>query len=320
MKSQRIITFICTMLLCASMAFAQTSGDKLYNQGLQLQKTMTINAQNQAIAKFKSAKNLYDSAAKKAQCDQAIQVSQGIIKQLKIGTTGGGGKKPGQTIPEPVVVEPTLDINPSNFDLPQEANTVQVTVATNQEEWSVTPVNDGSKLFAQATKGDNKITIYVMPNPTYEKRAQKFLVTAGDLIKEITITQSGKYVQLSVNEGILKFKLAGNKKKVEISCNSTQQYPENANENWYVASKPDWIVVTINQKKGGLLGKIKDKATQIVGGAETETDASIRKTTINVEAKPVMRGSYEAANGRQGEVVIQSGESTVTIYVTQSAN
>lgn len=322
MKPQRIFTLLCTILLCASIAMAQSSGDKLYNQGLQLQKTMTVTAQNQAIAKFKSAKKLYDSAAKKSQCDQAIQVSQGIIKQLKSG--GGSGKGSGSSRQQAqetvVVVEPTLEISPAVFDLPRESKTVQVTVSTNQEDWEVSPVNDGTQLFAQATKGDDRISIYVMPNNTYEKRTQKFHVTTGSLIREITITQSGKYVQLSGSEGILKFKLSGNKKKVEISCNSTQQYPENANENWYIASKPDWIVVTINQKKGGLLGKIKDKANQLVGGTDQETDASIKKTSITIEAKPIMKGSYEANTGRQGEVVIQSGESTFTIYVTQSAN
>ena len=61
---------------------AQNSGDRLYSQGLELQKRQTVQAQKSAIAKFQSAKKLYDSAAKKKQCDDAITVSNNIIKTI----------------------------------------------------------------------------------------------------------------------------------------------------------------------------------------------------------------------------------------------
>lgn len=70
--------------MCSLAVVAQTSsGDKLYNQGLELQKTMTVQSQNAAIGKFTSAKKLYDSQTKKNQCDQAIAVSRRIIKTLQ---------------------------------------------------------------------------------------------------------------------------------------------------------------------------------------------------------------------------------------------
>ena len=75
------------LLLCAFMGLsnpimAQNSGDRLYSQGLELQKKQTVQAQKSAIAKFQSAKKLYDSAAKKKQCDDAIAVSNNIIKTI----------------------------------------------------------------------------------------------------------------------------------------------------------------------------------------------------------------------------------------------
>ena len=96
---KKFLSLLIAILFSTTLMFAQSSGDKLYNQGLQLQKTMTIQSQNQAISKFNSAKKLYDSAAKKAQCDQAISVSRNIIAKLGGGggspRPGGGGNKPG---------------------------------------------------------------------------------------------------------------------------------------------------------------------------------------------------------------------------------
>lgn len=191
MKYLRLITLLSALILCTSIVFAQSSGDRLYNQGLQLQKTMTISAQNQAIAKFKAAKKLYDSAVKKSQCDQAIIVSQGIIKKLTPTPT------PTPTPTKKPRIAPTLDISPAWFNLSQESQTVQVLVASNQEDWSVFPVNEGTEHFAYATRNGNYIDIYVPANNSYQQRSQKFLVTVGDIYKEIQINQSGQQSQSS---------------------------------------------------------------------------------------------------------------------------
>ena len=74
--------FIFVLLGIVNPVNAQTSGDRLYSQGLELQKKQTIQSQKSAIAKFQSAKKLYDSAAKKKQCDDAIAVSNNIIKTI----------------------------------------------------------------------------------------------------------------------------------------------------------------------------------------------------------------------------------------------
>ena len=78
------IIIICVMLGFAGTTVAQSSGDKLYSQGLELQKKQTVQSQKSAIAKFQSAKKLYDSAAKKKLCDDAIAVSNNIIKSISI--------------------------------------------------------------------------------------------------------------------------------------------------------------------------------------------------------------------------------------------
>lgn len=320
MKFPRIITFLCSIVLCFSMAFAQSSGDKLYNQGLELQKTMTVSAQKQAIQKFTSAKKLYDSSAKKAQCDQAIKVSQGIISKLKSPSSDPN--------PRTLTVEdPTLDLPKAEFEIGQEGGTIEVTVLCNKDNWKVMSVSDGnSKDFATAKAvDDNQIEIYVLPNDSYEKRQQRFSVIIGSLHKEITITQAGIPVKLSVKDPVLKFKLNGNKKKTEVFCNSTMEYADNSGENWYVESKPDWIIVTINQQKsntklGGLLNKGKDLVEKNITGKDVTDDPDMRKTSITLEAMRVQKATQAAYQGRDGEVVLRSGDATVTIHVSQFEN
>ena len=315
MKSNRIITFLSLLVFCVTFAFAQSSGDKLYNQGLQLQKTMTISAQNQAIAKFNSAKKLYDSAVKKQQCDQAITVSRNIINAIKDGVP-----KKDDAVNEEEKVQPTLEISEKSFDFSPESQSFKVMVVTNQPDWTVKPLDDGKEQFVSARKDGNNIDFWVTKNDTYEKRTQKFIVKAANLQQEIEITQNGKHVQLFSSESALNFKSGGGKKQLEVSCSSEQVFPSNSNANWYVESKPDWVSVTINTKseQKGLLGKIKNKTKQILNGKEDINIEGVEKTPVTIQAQAIPKGSKIYAQGRHGEIKIVSGDSSVTIYVTQA--
>lgn len=54
---RRILILIMGVVLINAVSMAQSAADKAYNDGLRFQKTMTIQAQNSAIAKFQGAKN-----------------------------------------------------------------------------------------------------------------------------------------------------------------------------------------------------------------------------------------------------------------------
>lgn len=91
MKRTRIFMLFAALMVGISSMFAQNAtADKMYNEGVRLMGTMTINSQNAAIQKFTSAKKLYDSAANKQKCDGAISMCRKNIKKIQ-----GGGNNPG---------------------------------------------------------------------------------------------------------------------------------------------------------------------------------------------------------------------------------
>lgn len=325
MNLKRILTIVCAVILSASVAFAQSSGDKLYNQGLALQKTMTVSAQNQAISKFSSAKKLYDSAAKKAQCDQAISVSKNIISSLKSGGSGGksiGGPSKNTTQDnKKTQSSPNLTLSNEGFNIDLNSKTLSVTVNTNQDSWTVAPVScvDGSSFVTVNKLGNTGFEIVVPQNTSTETRTQKVQVVAGELKREVSVTQTGRPVTIDANKKILKFKEKGGDQKVEISCNSEHIYEKNSNENWYVESMPSWITVTINEKREkGFFAKLKEKGEEVVKGKSlSDNDTKMIKSSISISAEHLVPGTAEAFTGRKGQVVIKSGDSSVTIHVQQ---
>lgn len=313
-------------MLCVSVGMAQKAADNLYNQGLKLQKTMTVKAQKQAISKFKDAKNMYDSADKKAQCDNSIAVSNNLIKEI----SGGGSKSKGSSSSSKshssssstaVKDSPTLDLSNTSFSVGREYKTLDVTVVTNQDSWdySVVALSDGTSFLSADRKSNNEIQIRVPSNNTTATRTQKVMVTAGGIHKDITVTQTGIPVAIDVNEKVVKIKKKGGNKKLTVSCNSQNRYPDNYNENWYVERKPEWVVVTINEKREkGFFGKLKDKGEELMKGKSANDDLSMIESSITLTVDPLPSSNPNYATGRKGEVVLRSGDSKVTINVQQN--
>ena len=85
---------------------------------------------------------------------------------------------------------PFLSITPGKYDtkIPAAGQTLTFTVKTNQAEWAVTSSDDAN--FA-VTKAANSFTVTVSENTDAAERTASITVTAGELKKTITLTQSG---------------------------------------------------------------------------------------------------------------------------------
>lgn len=327
MKLKRFFTLLCAVVLSATVAFAQSSGDKLYNQGLQLQKTMTVAAQRSAIAKFQSAKKLYDSAAKKSQCDQAISVSNNIIANLSSGNSGKSvsprtnNKEKQEKAKEPEKPQPYLNVTNSEFNIDLERKQLEVGVNTNIDGWSVRtiPCEDGSSFINVEKKGTTGIYLQIPENTTTMSRTQKVLVTADDFTREITVTQTGRRVDLDASVKNFDFKEKGGNKNFDVMCDSDQKYFENNDLNWYVESIPSWCKIVINSSKGkNIFQKAKDAVSNTINGSNNYSGGvKVSVKLICDEAKP---GSIERHDGRKGEIVLRSGDKTLTLYVNQAGN
>lgn len=86
--------------------------------------------------------------------------------------------------------KPVLTITPGKYDtkIPAAGQTLTFTVMTNQTEWAVTSSDDAN--FA-VTKTADSFTVTVSENTDAAVRTATITVTAGEITKEITLTQSG---------------------------------------------------------------------------------------------------------------------------------
>lgn len=317
---RRFVALALAMAVCVFAANAQSSGDKLYNQGLKLQKTMTVAAQNQAIAKFQSAKKLYDSQAKKAQCDNAISVSRNIISSLKSSPNpkprnNYGGGTPRQEA-QPEKPKATLSLSNTIFNLGQAGDSMEVIVTTNQPEWSVDAVtnSDGSGFVEVQKVDENTFRVEVPFNGESAPRTQYVQVSAGDASERLTVSQAGREIVLKADKTAVEAKKKGDKKKITVSCNSGEKYADNYNQNWHVLQCPEWITVAPKEQKNNLLSKAKkwgkDQAEKY-GFAEGEDD-SIVQIEVELIIDPISSGS-----SRKGEVILESGYKQFKISVNQ---
>lgn len=312
----RLLTILCS-LMCFLMVSSQSSGDRLYNEGLKRQKVMTVKAQNEAIAKFNSAKKIYDSKAKKSQCDQAISVSREIINSLSSGGSKGGKnnvKKEQSSQPSKPAVAPTLSLSNSEFNINSESKKLNVTVTTNQSDFNVKEATclDGSSFLSIIKNGKEGFSIIVPYNGLTFSRDQKVIVSAGGLQQEVLVVQQGRNIDLSVSENMINLKHKGGTKKLTVLCNADQRYEDNGGKNWFVRSQPGWTKVMIDEKGGK-----KNKISSLLGKGKPE-DPKMKSTNIQIVCDPLRHGFSEYKDGRTGEIVLESGDKTVSIHIVQA--
>ena len=88
---------------------------------------------------------------------------------------------------------PILTVTPGKYDtkIPAAGQTLTFKVMTNQAEWTVTSSDDANFAVAKVADG---FTVTVSENTDAAERNATITVTAGEITKEITLTQSGKKV------------------------------------------------------------------------------------------------------------------------------
>lgn len=301
---------------------AQATADAMYNKGLGLQGTMTVAAQNEAIACFSKAKNLYDAAKDKKKCDKSTQVSRNIIKRLRSGG-GGGSTKRGSKTTTTVSEKPSasLELSNSNFKLDNEGKVVSVSVAAQGGDWTALPVSasDGTSFLSVSKKDDNRFDISCPRNTSTISRTQTVEVRVGDIKKLVTIEQEGRPVTLMLGENLWECSWKGGDKTIDIYSNSEAVAADNSEQNWSVESKPSWATVTFTtKKKKGFLGRMADKAVGLVSSkAEVSDDPTIKATCFNVVVERLKEGTSEYNVGRRGEVVFVSGGQRATLVLVQ---
>ena len=304
---------ICLMIGLTSPVIAQTSGDKLFSQGIELQKSQTVKSQKSAIQKFLSAKKIFDSAAKKKQCDDAIMVSNNIIRTIN----NKNNRKPDpEPIPEPEK-KPILELSNENLHLDYEGHTVIISVTTSEPEWNIAQIanNEGLTFVSVNSQSEkNEFEIVCPSNKSTIKRSQTIEVRSGELKKTLLIEQSGKPVSLSVEKAVVEIAYRGGSKSILVYSNSDSKEVDNNYRNWKVISSPEWVTVIGEEYiEKGFLSKLKEKETNTKKNAGSIDDSSVKTSVMKV----VVASKPKNDPSRTGEIIISSEGQRATIIVHQ---
>ena len=169
---------------------------------------------------------------------------------------------------------PILTVTPGQYDtkIPAAGQTLTFTVMTNQAEWTVTSSDATNFAVAKAADG---FTVTVSENTDAAVRTATITVTAGEITKEITLTQSGvvsvKKYTLTINANdFTSDGYAGNNKnhttaavaedgsKLDITWHSNQvmlqsnamQWQKKTGAIYNVTDLGEIISVTVNKTSG----------------------------------------------------------------------
>ena len=198
--------FLVMLLFIPLAGLAQSSCDKLFADGVKLQQTMTIAAQNRAIAMFEKAKVCYDSSERKNICDQQIKTSLTIIKNLKSSSNEGKekAKKNTEMNPDDSLSIESLPKKEVRNDIKLAFNNnhlvfkakggefKKVKVECNYDDWRVTDVPEW---LTVSRNDDDDLVVETSENTMEEERAGVIKVECGD--KEISlIINQKKYSKL----------------------------------------------------------------------------------------------------------------------------
>ena len=304
---------ICIMIGLTSPVIAQTSGDKLFSQGIELQKSQTVKSQKSAIQKFMSAKKIFDSAAKKKQCDDAIMVSNNIIRTINNKNNRQPDPEP---IPEPEK-KPILELSNENLHLDYEEHTVIISVTTSEPEWNIAQIanNEGLTFVSVNSQSEkNEFEIVCPSNKSTIKRSQTIEVRSGELKKTLLIEQSGKPVSLSVEKAVVEISYRGGSKSILVYSNSDSKEVDNNYRNWKVISSPEWVTVIGEEYiEKGFLSKLKEKETNTKKNASSIDESSVKTSVMKV----VVASKPKNDPSRTGEIIISSEGQRATIIVHQ---
>lgn len=217
MKLRHILTTLITslLLMAATDALAQASrGDKLFLEGQNLQKTMTVASQNAAIKKFQQAKVAYTAQDKKSMCDNQIDICHANIKRIrdtkhrdnktarKESTDSVAGSKTtkspqaGKDSSKPKRDDVQIAFSKTRLDFsyaPDEGATQTVDVECNYDDWTLDSIPAWVQVFTAPDRKSINVAV-TEENTTGDYRSATVIIRCDDKLATLTVNQDKKNV------------------------------------------------------------------------------------------------------------------------------
>lgn len=209
---QKVVGYVVALIFAIcwfpTSSWGQSNGDKLFMEGQNLQKVMTVASQNAAIKKFRAAKIVYTNASNKTMCDNQIAICNNNLKNLAKGggatstskrrttTKGKNSSEKKKETESPSVETPKvtkrnvkLSLSESRLDFkatPKEGATQSVGVDCNYSDWAIKSKPEWITVYT--TK--DKFSVEAQENATGEDRSGVVTVKCGDKEVDLVVNQN----------------------------------------------------------------------------------------------------------------------------------
>ena len=205
----RIIALVLFMTCMTFSALAQSSrGDRLFLEGQNLQQTMTLQSQNDAIKKFQQAKVAYTTDEKKQMCDNQIGICNNNIRRITSqqsqqrrnnssntnNSNSGSAETTTQQRQRTERTDAQISFSASRLDYvynPASGATQSVDVICNYDDWTLDSIPSWVQVFISPDKKSMNIAV-IENNDTGEARSCVIIARCDDKYATLTINQEKK--------------------------------------------------------------------------------------------------------------------------------
>lgn len=157
----------------------------------------------------------------------------------------------------------TLELSQSEMFFSANEESIDLSIKTNVS-WTISDIPDWISVNSKEGKGNYTITLKSDKNPKEEKRSATLKIIAKDKIKELTVKQNAKNVELSISKSELAFDAEPTMEGLTFDIVS--------NEPWAITDIPEWCTLSVDSGNGNMTVTVIAEKNYI----ETKRDAVIK--------------------------------------------
>lgn len=189
----------------------------------------------------------------------------------------------------------TLEISQSEISFSASDEARELDIKSNGS-WAISDIPDWISIEPKEGKGNYKITLKSEKNPKEEERSATLKIIAKDKIKELTVKQNAKNVELSISKSELAFDAEPTMEGLTFDIVS--------NELWAITDIPEWCTLSVDSGNGNMTVTViakknyidtkRDAVIKIKAGSKTE-ELKINQEALNISlffATMNMTGTY----------------------------
>ncbi len=166
-----------------------------------------------------------------------------------------------------------LEITPASIDFSAEGGAIDVKIICN-EEWVISNISDWCTQSFNSSTGNAVVTFTAQANKDSIPRATTIIITAGDITKELLISQEGEQLfSFSLSTNLVEFGVEGGTSEIEVT----------SDVEWSVTNSSDWLTESVQSSNTNSTVILTAQANEDTLGRSTTLIFTVGNTTKKVE-------------------------------------